>query len=147
MKERLQKKIKKLQKEQKSGFTLIELIVVLVILGIILAITVPAVTSYIDDANDAKYVANARAVFIAAEAERTRAIANDASLATENWPNTDGSVDATMDTTIETKSTIAVQNVKYDKTSKKYTFSLMDGDEVLRSVTVDPNKDIKVVKP
>lgn len=39
-------------KQNKSAFTLIELIVVLVILGIILAITVPAVTSYIDDAKD-----------------------------------------------------------------------------------------------
>ena len=39
-------------RQNKSAFTLIELIVVLVILGIILAITVPAVTSYIDDAKD-----------------------------------------------------------------------------------------------
>lgn len=42
---------------RKQGFTLIEMIVVLVILAILLAITIPIVTRYIDDAHDATYLA------------------------------------------------------------------------------------------
>lgn len=75
MKKRLQKRFKDLQKKDKKGFTLIELIVVLVILGIVLAITVPAVTSYVNEAKEAKYLAQARSVFVVAEVEQAKVAA------------------------------------------------------------------------
>ncbi|MDR2162858.1 MAG: prepilin-type N-terminal cleavage/methylation domain-containing protein [Clostridiales Family XIII bacterium] len=44
----------------RAGFTLVEVIVVLVILAILAAIAIPALTGYIDKANDKKYIADAR---------------------------------------------------------------------------------------
>lgn len=69
-------KIKNLRRNKK-GFTLVEVIVVLVILAILIAIAVPSVMKYIDDANEAKYLAEARAVYVAAEAEVTNDYADD----------------------------------------------------------------------
>ncbi|MDR2162509.1 MAG: prepilin-type N-terminal cleavage/methylation domain-containing protein [Clostridiales Family XIII bacterium] len=43
-----------------TGFTLVEVIVVLVILAILAAIAIPALTGYIDKAEDKKYIAMAR---------------------------------------------------------------------------------------
>jgi prepilin-type N-terminal cleavage/methylation domain-containing protein len=48
------------------GFTLVEVIVVIVIIAILAAIGVPALTGYIDKAQDKKYIAQARDVSVAA---------------------------------------------------------------------------------
>jgi prepilin-type N-terminal cleavage/methylation domain-containing protein len=44
------------KKNGKKGFTLVEVIVVLVILAILAAIAIPALTGYIDKANEKKYI-------------------------------------------------------------------------------------------
>lgn len=54
-------------KNKKKGFTLVELIVVLAILAILAAMLVPALTGYIDKANEKKVVAAARQYEIAAQ--------------------------------------------------------------------------------
>lgn len=46
--------------KDKKGFTLVELIVVLVILAILAALLVPALTGYIDKANNEKIIATTR---------------------------------------------------------------------------------------
>lgn len=56
-------------RKNKKGFTLVEVIVVLVILAILIALAVPSVMKYIDDANEAKYLAEARAAYVAVERE------------------------------------------------------------------------------
>jgi prepilin-type N-terminal cleavage/methylation domain-containing protein len=50
------------------GFTLIEVIVVIVIIAILAAIGVPALTGYIDKAQDKNYIAQARNAMVAARA-------------------------------------------------------------------------------
>lgn len=55
--------------KEKKGFTLVELIVVLVILAILAALLVPALTGYIDKANDEKVTATTRQVVMAAQTE------------------------------------------------------------------------------
>ncbi|MDD3049141.1 MAG: prepilin-type N-terminal cleavage/methylation domain-containing protein [Bacilli bacterium] len=67
-------------RKNKKGFTLVEVIVVLVILAILIAIAVPSVMKYIDDANDAKYLAQGRAALIATQAELTKDYADDKTL-------------------------------------------------------------------
>ena len=58
------KRVKNL-KRNKNGFTLVEVIVVLVILAILAALLVPALTGYIDKANEKKVIADARSLMIA----------------------------------------------------------------------------------
>lgn len=53
--------------KNKKGFTLVELIVVLVILAILAALLVPALTGYIDKANQEKVIAECRSVVVAAQ--------------------------------------------------------------------------------
>ena len=64
-------KIRKMK--NKKGFTLVELIVVLVILAILAALLIPALTGYIDKANNQKVIATTRQVVMAAQTEVSEA--------------------------------------------------------------------------
>lgn len=57
--------------KNKKGFTLVELIVVLVILAILIALLVPALTGYIDKANEKKVLAEAKLALNAAQTEES----------------------------------------------------------------------------
>lgn len=68
-------KIRKMKNQK--GFTLVELIVVLVILAILAAMLVPALTGYIDKANNQKIIATTRQVVMAAQTEISEAYSKD----------------------------------------------------------------------
>ena len=87
--------------KEKKGFTLVELIVVLVILAILAALLVPALTGYIDKANDQKVIATTRQVVMAAQTEVSTAYGaaadgkldgSKADLALDSATKTDGVV-------------------------------------------------------
>lgn len=49
--------------KNKKGFTLIEIIVVVVILAVLLAVAVPSVLKYLNEADSAKFLATSRSIF------------------------------------------------------------------------------------
>lgn len=63
-------------KKNKKGFTLVEIIVVLLIIGILLAITIPSIMGYVEQAKDAQYEAEGRTGFVAAQTIAARSKAN-----------------------------------------------------------------------
>ncbi|MDZ5724357.1 type II secretion system protein [Acetobacterium sp. K1/6] len=62
--------INKIRKSRK-GFTLVEIIVVLVILAILAAFTIPTMLGFVGDAKGKSYIAEAREVYVAAQATAT----------------------------------------------------------------------------
>jgi prepilin-type N-terminal cleavage/methylation domain-containing protein len=65
-----------LGRRRRAGFTLVEVIVVLVILAILAAIAIPALTGYIDKAQDKQYIMQARELAIATRTVLDEAYAN-----------------------------------------------------------------------
>jgi prepilin-type N-terminal cleavage/methylation domain-containing protein len=61
--------------ERSDGFTLVEVIVVLVILAILAAIAIPALTGYIDKAQEKQYISTARNYMMACRATLSEAYA------------------------------------------------------------------------
>lgn len=55
----------------KKGFTLVEIIVVLVVLAILAAFTIPTMLGFVSDAKGKAYIAEAREVYVAAQAVAT----------------------------------------------------------------------------
>lgn len=61
----------KARTKSEQGFTLVELIVVLVILAILAAFTIPAMLGFVEDAKGKAAIAEAREVYVAAQAIAT----------------------------------------------------------------------------
>ncbi len=67
----------KKQMKSNGGFTLVELIVVLVIMSVLTAITVPAMTGWIDRAKQKQADINARTLYLAARTITAESYAQD----------------------------------------------------------------------
>ena len=109
-------------KNKKKGFTLVELIVVLAILAILAAMLVPALTGYIDKANEKKAIAAARQYAIAAQSVVSDSYADNKSITEIVAANKEVSSIKVGDTAQELNS------VTYDDDFKKLA-ELKDGDK------------------
>ena len=61
----------------RKGFTLIEIIVVIVVLAVLMAVAVPSVMSYLNEGNNAKFEAQARAVYVRVQTEYAKQYADN----------------------------------------------------------------------
>lgn len=66
--------------KNKKGFTLVEIIVVLVILAVLAAFTIPTMLGFVEEAKGKALIAEAREIYVAAQATATEYIATDASM-------------------------------------------------------------------
>ena len=130
--------LKKL-KNNKKGFTLIEIIVVVVILAVLMAVAVPAVMSYLDEADNANYETLGRSALIAVQTEYAKDYADDHTVVPSNVVSkavtrvcSDGDYKEN-DITISYTS----NNVKHTVTQVVVTYDS-------KTITVDANKSVKV---
>ena len=157
--------LKKFQrKSNKKGFTLVEIIVVLVILAILAAIAVPAVFGYVNDAKEAKYVQEARSIYIVLQTE-------EAKFKAENGLNSKSTIQyvesikeglspvfapttkynglglmlkSDLKKTIEEKTDFTIVTV--DKNGKIYTLTWTSDDNKTVTAKLTSNKDVKIIK-
>lgn len=143
--------------KEKKGFTLVELIVVLVILAILAALLVPALTGYIDRANNQKVIATTRQVVMAAQtitseayakAENGKLTAGDLAFDSTKTPNlvdicklaevsTDGTKanlkNGVTEVAVKITEKGVVEKVEVTQSGKKCTYTESNGN-----YTVDP---------
>lgn len=166
--EDIEMNIKKLRelKKNKKGFTLIEIIVVIVILAVLMAVAVPSVLKYLDEADNAKYIAQARAVMQSAQAEVVKAYAPDQTISSDELTSISKNVVDAMGTDNVTitdlkiytaEPTVTVDGSKLtitDTANKELTTTSKPTDVVAYSCTINgemnayivPNGSIKVGK-
>lgn len=111
-------------RKSRKGFTLVEIIVVLVILAILAAFTIPAMLGFVNDAKGKAYIAEAREIYVAAQATATEMIASGSL--------DDGDLTADLDSTsvkasvAPTAATTADNNASFQM--KKYLDTTLGGD-------------------
>lgn len=111
-----------MKKLNKKGFTLIEIIVVVVVLAVLMAVAVPSVLKYVNEADNAKYMAQGRSVMNIAQTEVVKAYVGDNKITTDELTsivnaikgqsNKDGmgEIKADSTVTIYTKATVSEDN-------------------------------------
>ena len=139
MKKYLQAKLRETRNKKKKGFTLEELIVVLVILGILAALLIPALTGYIDNANEKTAVATARQYAMAAQTTVSDAYGSNivitqielASNGTVTIKTTGG--EAVDTTALQTKFQYLAEPATGDTATFKFTDKKMDSGSTVKS--------------
>ena len=119
-------------KNKKKGFTLVELIVVLAILAILAAMLVPALTGYIDKANEKKAIATARQYAIAAQSTVSDAYASNIKITaiTITASGTTSTATCTGDTSTGTKFTTQFTNFAEIKGGDTATLNFGDDQKL-----------------
>ena len=116
-----------MDKNKKKGFTLVELIVVLAILAILAAMLVPALTGYIDKANEKKVIATARQYYVAAQTVVSEAYANGDEIKNIQYFSFNDT----------TRKSITINNDGVDKTEEdgKYVDEFVSLAEITKTTT------------
>lgn len=141
------KNLKNLRKNKK-GFTLVEVIVVLVILSILIAIAVPSVLKYVDEANNAKYEAQAHGAMIAAETSIVKDYSDNKTVDDfdDLADNVSKDIGITVESIVPYKSETINENNKYTKTDDPNTIKAYVITIDTTVVTIVKNGTVTVTK-
>lgn len=126
-------------KKDKKGFTLIEMIVVIVIIGILLAILVPGMFKYIDQAKDKQVEVDARAAYMSIETAVGTVYKSREASVTAIQTKLDGLVSS--DGGLKSKETLIIGD---GDSAVKAEISIPDKG-VVTAVTLDENGGIKAM--
>lgn len=119
-------------KKNSKGFTLVEIIVVLVILAVLAAFTIPSMLGFVGEARGKAMIAEAREVYVAAQASATELSANGTSITPASFGSTntvtlmtnylgsDIDANATWSVTLENDGTVAAPDYTGEVTSITY---------------------------
>lgn len=137
-----------MKKLNKKGFTLIEIIVVVVVLAVLMAVAVPSVLKYVNEADNAKFMAQGRSVMNIAQTELVKAYAGDNKIdATEvgNLQPTDAAsnvynVDGMKVTNVDIYTELPTI------TESNGTLTIADGTKLAATNAGDPLPVVKAVK-
>jgi type IV pilus assembly protein PilA len=114
--------INKIRKSRK-GFTLVEIIVVLVILAILAAFTIPTMIGFVNEAKGKARIAQAREIYVAAQAAATEIVATQTAtpaLAADATPITGNVLGSRLSTTVAAAADGGAITQPIDKTMKDY---------------------------
>lgn len=152
-------------RKNRKGFTLVEIIVVLVILAILAAFTIPTMLGFVNDAKGKAYIAEAREVYVAAQATATEmtargdsaltaaslsiALSSDAVEASTSVGSTTGTAASYqmknyLDTDMDIYDLATKPTTKIAKSFWEVTLGTTSGSGA-SATTVDPGKVTKLV--
>lgn len=137
--------------QNRKGFTLIEIIVVVVVLAVLMAVAVPSVLKYVNEADDAKYMAEARSIYSVMKIDLAKAVVKSPGGTLDN-----NAIDAVLEK-CKISGTLSVVGVQIDKTeisvdnlpNKYYIwFGQVIGEEIVsdRYAIVKENQEIEITK-
>lgn len=135
-----------MKKLNKKGFTLIEIIVVVVVLAVLMAVAVPSVLKYVNEADNAKFMAQGRSVMNMAQTEVVKAYVGDNKIDATELGNIQGD-----DVTIYNEDGLTVTKVEIYTvlptiTESNGTLTIADGTKLAATNAGDPLPVVKAVK-
>lgn len=125
-------------KRNKKGFTLIEMIVVIVIIAILIALAVPAVMGYVQDARESKLLTSAHAGTVTMQAELAKSEARgELDSAKLTSIKTTGKDAADADSVEICKQSYSDQTVKAAACPADKVFTITDGPAATKDSVED----------
>lgn len=124
-------KIRKLK--DRKGFTLVELIVVLVILAILAALLIPALTGYIDKANQEKVIAECRMAVMAVQTQSTTLYGEKGKVTSTDLKTADAEIRKLAEVSGYWEATVSeagkVTSLKYENTTWHVEYTAANGSD------------------
>jgi type IV pilus assembly protein PilA len=131
-------------KKNSKGFTLVEIIVVLVILAVLAAFTIPTMLGFVNEARGKALIAEAREVYVAAQATATEYTANGGTVSDAVLSSTAvGAVDANGKSNA-TGASATMLNYLSEDLDISTTAKPSDKDSAYWTIVLDTTNNAKV---
>lgn len=135
-----------MKKLNKKGFTLIEIIVVVVVLAVLMAVAVPSVLKYVNEADNAKYMAQGRSVMNIAQTEVVKAYVGDNKIDATELGKIQGDAVTIYNEDGLTVTKVEIYTVLPTITESNGSLTIADGTKLAATNAGDPLPVVKAVK-